>query len=170
MGTPRRRRVERSGDADVEVFEASEGQSVAPGWFTVEQFDGVESLEELCEDNLSFHAGEVGAEAVVDAGGEAQERDLGPLWLEGVWVGNLSGVAVGGCEHGDDSFALGDAAAGDLGVLEQWIGPQATRRERRQASLVVHALASAAGLCPVEPPEELPDIDAVTALLDRLQG
>ena len=69
---------------------------------------------------------------------------------------------------GDRSVA--SAVRRDLGVLERWIGPQASRRERRQAALVVHALASAAGLCPVEPPEELPDIEAVRVLLDRLSG
>ncbi len=69
---------------------------------------------------------------------------------------------------GDRSVAA--AVRRDFSLLETWISPNASRRERRQAGLVVHALASAAGLCPVEPPEELPDVEAVRSLLDRLSG
>jgi CHAT domain-containing protein len=69
---------------------------------------------------------------------------------------------------GDRSVA--SAVRRDFSLLESWISPRASRRERRQASLVVHALASAAGLCPVEPPDELPDIEGVRRLLERLSG
>ncbi|MDG2148585.1 MAG: CHAT domain-containing protein [Planctomycetota bacterium] len=69
---------------------------------------------------------------------------------------------------GDRSVA--SAVQRDLSLLESWISPHASRKERRQAALVAHALASAAGLCPVEPPGEAPDIEAVRRLLGRLSG
>lgn len=69
---------------------------------------------------------------------------------------------------GDRSVA--SAVQRDLPLLESWVSPHASRKERRQATLVAHALASAAGLCPVERPGEVPDIEAVRRLLDRLSG
>jgi hypothetical protein len=56
----------------------------------------------------------------------------------------------------------------DLGELERWLAPDAAEREHRRAALVVQALATAAGLQPAGPPDELPDAPAVRALYDRL--
>jgi hypothetical protein len=56
----------------------------------------------------------------------------------------------------------------ELATLEAWLAPDAAQRDRRRAGLVVQALASAAGLAPTGPPEELPDADAVRSLLVRL--
>ncbi len=69
---------------------------------------------------------------------------------------------------GDRSVA--SAVRRDFPLLERWMSASATRKERRQAGLVVHALATAAGLCPVEPPDEMPDPDSVKRLLERLAG
>jgi len=69
---------------------------------------------------------------------------------------------------GDKSVAA--AVRRDMALLAAWFSPQASRRERRQAALVVQALASAAGMCPVEAPDDLPELSAVTALLERLTG
>ncbi len=72
---------------------------------------------------------------------------------------------------------LGDRRAAsavgrDLATLATWISGDATEAQRRQASLVVAALASAAGLespADVDPTgSTLPDMNAVTALLARL--
>ncbi|MCB9897418.1 MAG: CHAT domain-containing protein [Planctomycetes bacterium] len=60
------------------------------------------------------------------------------------------------------------AVARELTLLERWMSPQATQREQRQARLVVSALAAAAGMAPSEPPETLPDVAVVRALVERL--
>ena len=68
---------------------------------------------------------------------------------------------------------LGDRSAvpalgRDLGHLLGWLSPDATQLQRRRAALVVQSLATAAGLSPGGPPDELPDEEAVRALYDRL--
>jgi len=68
-----------------------------------------------------------------------------------------------------DRGAVG-ALAKELPLLESWMATDATRQQRRQAALVVQALASAAGLAPSEPPDELPDLAAVRGLVERLRG
>lgn len=60
------------------------------------------------------------------------------------------------------------ALARELDLLARWMSPHATQREQRQARLVVSALAAAAGLAPSEPPESLPDMSVVRALVERL--
>jgi CHAT domain-containing protein len=56
----------------------------------------------------------------------------------------------------------------DLDALLSWLAPDAPRRERQRAAVVVQALASAAGLAPSGPPDQLPDPAAVRALVVRL--
>ncbi len=56
----------------------------------------------------------------------------------------------------------------DLDELLRWLAPDAAQRERRRAALVVQALATAAGLQPSGPPDDLPDPAAVRALYARL--
>jgi len=68
---------------------------------------------------------------------------------------------------------LGDRSAvpalgRDLEHLLAWLSPNATQQQRRRAGLVVQSLASAAGLSPAGPPDELPDAAAVQALYGRL--
>jgi hypothetical protein len=63
---------------------------------------------------------------------------------------------------------VGPALRRDLGLLEKWLSPHATRAETRQAAFVVRALASATGLAPAGDAETLPDAAAVRQLLDRL--
>ena len=70
---------------------------------------------------------------------------------------------------------LGDRSAvpalgRDLPQLIAWLSPDATQLQRRRAALVVQSLATAAGLSPGGPPDELPDEAAVRALYDRLAG
>jgi CHAT domain-containing protein len=70
---------------------------------------------------------------------------------------------------------LGDRSAvpalgRELDTLIDWLAPDAPRRERRRAALVVQAMAAAAGLDPAGPPDELPDEQAVRALYERLSG
>jgi hypothetical protein len=61
------------------------------------------------------------------------------------------------------------AIARDLPALLSWLAPDAPNRDQRRAALVVQALAAAAGLQPVGPPDSLPDAAAVRALVKRLQ-
>jgi len=56
----------------------------------------------------------------------------------------------------------------DLATLESWLATDASQRDRRRAGLVVQALASAAGLAPSGPPDQLPDAAAVRTLVVRL--
>ena len=72
---------------------------------------------------------------------------------------------------------LGDRAAvgalgRDLELIGTWTGADATRQQRRQAALVIRAMAAAAGLEPdgdADPDSEaLPDMAAVRALHARL--
>jgi hypothetical protein len=68
---------------------------------------------------------------------------------------------------------LGDRSAvpalgRDLEHLLAWLAPDATQQQRRRAALVAQSLATAAGLSPPGPPDELPDADAVRALYARL--
>jgi len=56
----------------------------------------------------------------------------------------------------------------DLEHLLGWLSPDATQLQRRRAALVVQSLATAAGLSPGGPPDELPDEEAVRALYERL--
>src|SRR6185436_2914498 len=56
----------------------------------------------------------------------------------------------------------------DLQHLLGWLSPDATQLQRRRAALVVQSLATAAGLSPGGPPDELPDEEAVRALYERL--
>ena len=60
------------------------------------------------------------------------------------------------------------AIARELPTLLAWFGAAAPQRERRRAALVLQALAAAAGVSPSEAPDEMPDPQAVRALLVRL--
>ncbi|GJM21570.1 MAG: hypothetical protein DHS20C15_14850 [Planctomycetota bacterium] len=68
-----------------------------------------------------------------------------------------------------DRGAIG-ALAKELPLLESWMANDAPRQQRRQAALVVQALASAAGLAPSEPPDDLPDMAAVRGFVERLRS
>ena len=65
--------------------------------------------------------------------------------------------------------SVGAAVRRDLALLERWMRPDASRQEARQAAFVLQALATAAGLSPDGPPDELPDLAAVERLLARLE-
>ncbi|HTE06350.1 MAG TPA: CHAT domain-containing protein [Planctomycetota bacterium] len=60
------------------------------------------------------------------------------------------------------------ALARELETLLSWLAPDAPQREHRRAALVVQTLATAAGLEPSGPPDQLPDAAAVRALVVRL--
>ena len=66
----------------------------------------------------AFHAGEVRAEAVVDAGGKAHERYLAAGDVEFVRMVDLRRVAVRGGEKSDDCVALPDRVGMELDVFE----------------------------------------------------
>jgi hypothetical protein len=58
----------------------------------------------------------------------------------------------------------------ELDTLCAWLSPDTPDQSHRRAALVVQALASAAGLTPAGPPDELPDEAAVRLLYGRLAG
>src|SRR3546814_17652036 len=71
----------------------------------------------LFRSDLDLHAGEVGAEAAVDAGAEREVAVLGPVDDEAVAVLENLGVAVASREGHPHLVALLPGATGHLGVL-----------------------------------------------------
>src|SRR3546814_1271430 len=71
----------------------------------------------LFRSDLDLHAGEVGAEAAVDAGAEREVAVLGPVDDEVVAVLEHLGVAVASREGHKHLVALLHGATGPLGVL-----------------------------------------------------
>jgi hypothetical protein len=98
--------------------EAPQGHAVAAHQGPVE-LDGAATLDEGPEDLLALGPGEVGAEAVVDARGEAHGRALVTGDVEAVRLREVVGVSVGRPEQGHHVRADGDGLAGEVGRLER---------------------------------------------------
>ena len=75
-----------------------------------------EAGEEFLEGDLGFDAGELGAEAVVDAGAEGEVAIGMAVEIELVGVFEAGGVAVGGSERCEEHLTAADGVAAELGV------------------------------------------------------
>src|SRR2546421_6137599 len=81
------------------------------------RFDRREPLDETLEDQLTFHPGEAGAEAEVEAPGEGQVEVVGAGDVEAVGIGEAGRVPVGRGQQGHHGLARGQAGPADLQVL-----------------------------------------------------
>jgi hypothetical protein len=75
-----------------------------------------EAGEELFESDFCFHAGQLGAEAVVDAGAKGDMAALMAAEIELVGAFKAALIAVGEGEAGEEHLAAADRVAIKIGV------------------------------------------------------